>query len=130
MRNAERILIVEDDPDIQDILVEMLTPLCQAVKSAFTAHEAETLLKDATLVICDQLLENGNRGLDLYRICRERYPATPFLLMSGLPDEIFDQLVSEGVDCPPFLMKPFTRAQLQATLEEALLLKATQRAST
>jgi len=109
-RSMRRILIVEDDPDLETVLVRIVRSIDRAlvVDWAVTAHEAELLLsrRSYCAVLADCMLEGKRSGAQLERVCERLQPRAPFALMSALPPpEKVGEV--EGLRVP-FLRKPFS----------------------
>jgi DNA-binding NtrC family response regulator len=107
-----KILIVEDDPTlasiVDDLIRQTLTDVTvlwsPTVEGALLFLDAETI----DLVVSDNNLAGEMKGTDLWRNCALRYPALPFILMSGdRYADIKDKLVLKGAVTPPFVSKPF-----------------------
>jgi DNA-binding NtrC family response regulator len=118
----QRILIVEDEIELQLLLREALAPLGAEIHVAGTLDEAQSaiLAHDFDVVLSDQQLHGEAGGLKLFEICMNLCPDTRFLLMSAFPDLLFMGLKQTGIRCPPFLPKPF-RVQECRKLVKSLL---------
>src|SRR3954466_1210064 len=99
MRGAEHILIVEDDPDVAQILEELLQDSGYSTSLAATlaAAQAALALTHFDLVLCDLLLPDGNAEMELRS-------QAPCLFMAGHPEAV-QRLREEGSH---YLAKPFT----------------------
>jgi PAS domain S-box-containing protein len=115
---SARVLVVEDEPAVRDVVVSWLTEIgyrTSGVPSAEIAlAELETELYD--LVLSDAMLA-GLSGVELAGRLRGIAPQTRFLLMSGYASEYVVRGESPG---GPVLQKPFTLAALAAAVEERL----------
>lgn len=87
MENGEKILVVEDDGFLGDLLTEHLKKNGIDVKLSRDAETAYTIIKEEPLklVFLDLLLP-GMSGLDLLRKLREEgiIPALPIIVLSNL----------------------------------------------
>ncbi|MBX3248774.1 MAG: response regulator [Myxococcales bacterium] len=118
---AQRILIVEDDDGVRDLLVTTLRLRGLAVDAARTAEEAMSLEQRYDVALVDLTLGDGS-GLEVVRWLRERKSARTVVAMSGLPQ--MPQV--DGESAPDrWLRKPFDSRQLF----EALGLEALQEAT-
>jgi len=111
VRNS-RILVVDDDAEMQEMVAWMLRPKGFLVDQAFTAAEAKRLQAKhrPQLVVLDVLLPDGN-GLELLRQWRLIYPDMAILMLSALgapPDRV--RGLDHGAD--DYLSKPFEGAEL------------------
>ena len=110
LRGRERVLLVEDDPDIRDFVARTLTGFGYRVREAATGREALALLApDAPvdLLLSDMTMPGGISGYDLVLEARRQQPELRVLLMSGFTD-MAGQLPA---DCA-LLEKPFQKLDL------------------
>jgi len=87
----ERILLVEDNPEVALVTAQMLRSMGFAVELANRARKALARLDAGQrfdLLLSDVVMPDGMTGLDLARAVRQRYPALPILLMSGYNDVV------------------------------------------
>ena len=111
-----RVLVVEDDAAINDVVATRLSRDDHAVTQAFSGSEARLLLgkKDAhfDLVVCDLMLP-GVTGEELVGLIREHNATTPIIVISARTtpaDKI--GLLQLGAD--DYLTKPFDLDELAA----------------
>jgi len=118
MPTTKPILLVEDDPDIHDML-------CDEIKEAGHTADCVKTLSDAlakvqprshALAICDLMLPDGS-GRELARLA-EAYGIRT-LLITGHPD-MADELERADI---PHLQKPFSLALLREVLQQLLISK-------
>jgi PAS domain S-box-containing protein len=116
------VLVVEDEPAVRELVVRILKEDGYEVLAAEDGQDALRLLGGRLappgLVITDVLMPRMN-GRQLGDALREMHPELPVLYMSGDIGEniVLRQLVPEGA---PFLRKPFTPAQLLASISAVL----------
>jgi len=124
VQHARRVLVADDDADVCALLEVALAPL-----AAVTAvHDAEAALElvatqPAYDVIVSDFMLPGIDGVELVERIRRgaRSPRVSILMISGHGEqEVGDRARAAGVDA--FLDKPFTVAQLRATVGELLVL--------
>jgi signal transduction histidine kinase/DNA-binding response OmpR family regulator len=116
---VERVLLVEDDPTVLALTLDMLTGLGYKATTATNATEAlDVLRSDARidLLFSDVVMPGGISGVDLARTARELRPGLPVLLTSGFMGE---GAVLETAEFP-LLDKPYETAQLAAKLRGVL----------
>jgi|SRR5579864_1843796 len=125
---SRRVLVVDDDPAIQEVCRRTLREkgiLCQEAGTCQMALEMlQTLPFD--LVLLDVELPDGS-GPDLLKELRERDPKSnlKIILMSGSCGTAeLAQALLKGAD--DFLAKPFEMAELQARVRSILRLKRAQ----
>lgn len=113
-----KILIVDDDQDLQEYLRAGLDPYFSLVMIATTAEEAKSVIGGLCkfdAIICDFQLPDSD-GLKVYQWVREeKEMATPFLMISG-----FSPLLPEGDPAFDFLAKPFLPQQLISRIKNLL----------
>jgi two-component system cell cycle sensor histidine kinase/response regulator CckA len=120
--SGELVLVVEDEPSIQDLLARMLGNLGYQLRvaangaEALIAVEKEGLKPD--LLITDTVMP-GMSGRVLAERLRQIQPGLKVLYMSGYTD---NAIVHHGVLDPgtPFLQKPFNMGALAGKVREVL----------
>jgi DNA-binding response OmpR family regulator len=112
---APHILLVEDDPDLIGVLVQVLEEAGYRVSAAAQRAEARALLRRGgiDLVVTDSALRGGN-GDDLAKAAQRR--KVPVIMISGEPGRI-ERLTGGGT---PFLPKPFRAADLLRLVAQLL----------
>ena len=119
---AGTILVVEDDPDVQRMLITTLSRAGHQVLAAGSGEEALKVLASQAetidLVMTDMIM-GGMNGRELAERAARDYPGVRVLLTSGWSD---DRKMHEGVrdNDLAFLRKPFTRTALLRKLEGML----------
>ena len=116
--------MVEDESGLRDWFEAMFRTVGREVEWITSGELAEKLLQDESkrwdLIVSDFDLHSRLNGLDLWKLSQRRQPDTPFLLISGVPDHLFHQMIRSGAPCPEFLLKPFGAQEFQKTLEAML----------
>ena len=120
--DSVRVLIVEDDPSIQDILEAALMDAGFSVDAKATAEAAIEILETAdpvyTAVMTDiNLTPRGATGWDVGRRARELNAAVAVVYMTG--DAAADW-PSHGVPGSILLSKPFAPAQAVTAISHLL----------
>ncbi len=115
-----RLLIVDDDPDLLKLLSLRLGAAGYAVTTARDGREALGKLEATQphLIITD-LRMDGLNGLELFDLISEKYPTLPVIMLTAhgsIPDAI--DATRKGVYS--YLTKPFDGQQLIETIETAL----------
>ncbi|WP_434362019.1 PAS-domain containing protein [Parasalinivibrio latis] len=111
------LLLVEDDDDVADPLMALLTQLNVSVSRVKGADEALAVLTDfpAEYVLSDINLGSRHTGVWLYKQLALRYPDLPVTLMSGMPKETL--IADFGFQTQwPLLTKPVTHPVLLQVL--------------
>jgi PAS domain S-box-containing protein len=117
---GQRILVVDDDPQIVKVCEEALQASGFVVESRLNGREAIALLreKDFDLFIVDLMLPDID-GFEILRIAREHAPSTAKIIIT---DHGTMERALEGtrVGVHGFLEKPFTPGDLIAAAQDAL----------
>ncbi len=122
--HQHRLLIVDDDPSIHELLQAMLVGTSWEADSASNGEEALTQLESHrdfhsyNLVLADILMP-GMDGLTLLGRLRTRYPDIPVVIMTvkNTPEHVLGSLRREAA---AYIAKPFSRDALLTTLQNAL----------
>jgi len=125
LRMAERILLVEDDPRLADMLSEYLGQAgCRITVASLGASALKHLSSaEYDAVILDLMLPDMD-GLDVCRQLRA-HSDTPVLMLTGRGDAI-DRIVGLELGADDYLPKPFEPRELLARLR-AILRRGTRR---
>lgn len=114
-----RILVIDDDPDVRELLDEYLSGQGFLVTTAAAAAEARQALERVrpALVLLDVGLP-GEDGLSLARHIRERHEIG-IVMVSGAGETV-DRIVGLEVGADDYLAKPFDLRELRARLKSVL----------
>ena len=114
---ARRILVVEDNLDLGDLLVMHLREAGYAVQKAGDGRGALESLEDGSfdLVILDLMLPDLD-GLDICRRLRTRSDYLPILMLTAKSTE-FDRVLGLEVGADDYLTKPFSIRELLARVK-------------
>jgi DNA-binding response OmpR family regulator len=116
---SDTILVVEDEPSLQETLVYNLKKQGYRVESAGdgpSALEAARRIKP-DLIVLDIMLP----GLDGFEVCKilRREMTVPILMLTARDDEI-DRVVGLEVGADDYLTKPFSMRELMARVKAQL----------
>jgi len=122
MGNRELLLVVEDDPALRALVVQLLHRLGYRTVAAGDAAGALRLLAAETgvaLLLADMVLPGGKNGAELSREAQALKPGLPVLFMSGYTENavIHNGRLDPGVR---LLEKPFTTSKLAQAVRQAL----------
>jgi two-component system response regulator PilR (NtrC family) len=124
MSPRQKVLIVDDEPDIRELLEITLGRMKLDTWSARNAGEAQALLKRETFDLCltDMRLPDGT-GLELLQLIQQRHPQVPVAMITayGNVDIAINALKAGAFD---FLSKPVDLTRLRELVTSALLLPA------
>jgi putative nucleotidyltransferase with HDIG domain len=118
---ADRILIVDDEEPIRDFVSAMLSSANYTCSQASSGNEALALLdsgEEFELMLSD-LMMPGMDGTALLEASKERYPDLPVVMVTAVTD-VSVALGAIRNGAYDYLLKPFERDQLLATVRRAL----------
>ena len=118
---SERILIVDDEETIREIVSSMLTSANFNCRQAASGMEALALLdsgEEFELMLSDLMMANLD-GIGLLEKTKERFPDMPVVMVTAVHD-ISVALAALRNGAYDYLLKPFEREQLLATVRRAL----------
>ena len=119
MANKQRILIVDDDENIAELISLYLTKECFDTS---IVHDGESALTEfdsfePNLVLLDLMLP----GIDGYQVCREiRAKSTTPIIMLSAKGEIFDKVLGLELGADDYMEKPFDSKELVARCKAVL----------
>jgi CheY-like chemotaxis protein/anti-sigma regulatory factor (Ser/Thr protein kinase) len=115
-----RLLIVDDDPSIHELVQAMLAGTSWKADSVFTGEETLARLQTHSYeVVLADILMPGMDGLALLGQLRARHPDIPVVMttVKNTPDHVLGSLRREAA---AYVSKPFTRDTILTTLQNAL----------
>jgi two-component system response regulator PilR (NtrC family) len=120
---AEKVLIIDDEPDICELLEITLSRMGLQTLAAQSAAQARKLMTEHSFNLCltDMRLPDGN-GLDLVDHIQQRYPGTPVAVITahGNMEAAIRAMKSGAFD---FISKPIDLKNLRQLVASALKLK-------
>src|SRR6516162_6617514 len=118
---AERILVVDDEEPIREIVSSMLSFANYQCRQAASGREALALLdsgEEFALMLSDLMMADLD-GIGLLERTKERYPDMPVVMVTAVHD-ISVALAAIRNGAYDYLLKPFEREQLLNTVSRAL----------
>lgn len=119
MVGKQKILIVDDDENIAELVALYLTKECFDTKivndgeSALMTYEAY----EPSLILLDLMLP----GIDGYQVCREiRSKSNTPIIMLSAKGEIFDKVLGLELGADDYMEKPFDSKELVARVKAVL----------
>ena len=108
----DKICIVEDEADLNQLLRCYLENADYAVESYATFHDAQLQIgnPEISVWVIDIMLPDGN-GLDLLKQLKATHPSTPCIIISAKGDR-FDRVAGFEFGCDDYISKPFLPAEL------------------
>ncbi len=117
----DRILVVDDEETIREIVSSMLAGAHFQARQASSGNEALSILEasdEFDLVLSDLMMPEMD-GIALLEQVKERYPDMPIVMVTAVHDiSVALQALRNGAY--DYLLKPFEREQLLATVRRAL----------
>ncbi len=119
MADRQRILIVDDDENIAELISLYLTKECFETHIVYDGESAlseyRTFRPD--LILLDLMLP----GIDGYQVCREirRENNTPIIMLSA-KGEVFDRVLGLELGADDYMIKPFDSKELVARVKAVL----------
>tara|TARA_R110002072_G_scaffold23949_3_gene82059 strand:- start:40575 stop:41891 length:1317 start_codon:yes stop_codon:yes gene_type:complete len=120
MLKKENILIVDDDPNILELIQRHLHSLDYHTFKAISVKEAVAILRDTEidLLITDLKMPEVN-GFELIQFVSEHYPKMPKLVVTGYPS-VQDELSVIKSGAIDYIVKPFTKDELKKGVLKSL----------
>jgi PAS domain S-box-containing protein len=114
---AKSVLLIEDNPEVAEVTVDLLRQLGHQVTAMNDAESALAALAQQTfdIVLSDIVMTGSMNGLDLARTIRERRPGMPVVLATG-----YSKVAEEASREFPVLRKPYQISDLGRVLSSAL----------
>ena len=119
MSEKQRILIVDDDENIAELISLYLTKECYETRIVSDGDQAIPVWRSFRphLIILDLMLP----GKDGYQICREirQTDHTPIIMLSA-KGEVFDKVLGLELGADDYIIKPFDSKELVARVKAVL----------
>ena len=119
MIGKQRILIVDDDENIAELISLYLTKECFDTKIVFNGEDALSTFEtyEPNLILLDLMLP----GIDGYQVCRElRSTSQVPIIMLSAKGEIFDKVLGLELGADDYMIKPFDSKELVARVKAVL----------
>ena len=119
MVNRQKIMIVDDDENIAELISLYLTKECFNTR---IVHDGESAMREfdtygPNLVLLDLMLP----GMDGYQVCRElrQRSSVPIIILSA-KGEVFDKVLGLELGADDYMIKPFDSKELVARVKAVL----------
>lgn len=115
----QKILIVDDDVNIAELISLYLTKECYDTRMVNDGEEALAVYDQyqPNLILLDLMLP----GIDGYQVCREiRTKSNVPIIMLSAKGEIFDKVLGLELGADDYIMKPFDSKELVARVKAVL----------
>ena len=119
MASKQRILIVDDDENIAELISLYLTKECYETKIVYDGESAlsELSVFKPNLILLDLMLP----GIDGYQVCREirKNNNVPIIMLSA-KGETFDKVLGLELGADDYIIKPFETKEMVARVRLCL----------
>ena len=119
MAAKQKILIVDDDVNISELISLYLMKECYETRIAYDGEEALILFEtfEPNLILLDLMLP----GIDGYQVCREirTHSQIPIIMLSA-KGETFDKVLGLELGADDYMVKPFDTKELVARVKAVL----------
>lgn len=119
MISKQKVLIVDDDENIAELISLYLTKECYDTKCVHDGEEAIHAFEsyEPNLILLDLMLP----GMDGYQVCREirSKSSTPIIMLSA-KGEVFDKVLGLELGADDYMIKPFDTKELVARVKAVL----------
>jgi PAS domain S-box-containing protein len=114
-RKSEQALVVDDQPDVLDMAVELFKILGYKVYSAHSGEEAIRILNEQSSmdILFSDVAMPGMNGVELAQQARTIVPSIKILLASGYPGKALEMINLEAF---PLISKPYRLADIAKEL--------------
>ena len=119
MATKQKILIVDDDNNIAELVALYLTKECFETKIVNDGEEAlkQFHIFHPDLILLDLMLP----GIDGYQVCREiRHTSDVPIIMLSAKGEVFDKVLGLELGADDYIMKPFDSKEMVARVKAVL----------
>ena len=119
MAAKQKILIVDDDNNIAELISLYLTKECYDTRIVNDGEEALIAYQqyNPNLILLDLMLP----GIDGYQVCREvRAKNSVPIIMLSAKGEVFDKVLGLELGADDFIVKPFDMKELSARVKAVL----------
>lgn len=119
MATKQKILIVDDDENIAELISLYLTKECFDTMMVHDGEKALVAFESyrPSLILLDLMLP----GIDGYQVCREiRTRSSVPIIMLSAKGEVFDKVLGLELGADDYIMKPFDSKELVARVKAVL----------
>ena len=119
MAERQRVLIVDDDANIAELISLYLIKECYETKIVYDGEEALKVFPvfHPNIILLDLMLP----GIDGYQVCRElRASSQVPIIMLSAKGEIFDKVLGLELGADDYMIKPFDSKELVARVKAVL----------
>jgi two-component system phosphate regulon response regulator OmpR len=117
---AQKILVLDDEPDLRILLTRYLTEQGFAVRAVAEASQLDRLLQRESFdVLILDIMMRGEDGLSVCRRLRAQGDTIPIIMLTARADPV-DRILGRDVGADEYLVKPFNPRELLACIHALL----------
>jgi len=122
MPEKKLIFIIDDDPDIRDLVRAVLESAGFATKTAANGSEGIALFEgeNPDLVLCDMMMEQIDSGARVVQEIRTKNTRVPVFLLSSIGDATARYMDVKGLGFSGVIQKPVLPEKLIETIKKSL----------
>lgn len=117
--DKQKILIVDDDDNISELIAMYLTKECYDTRTCSDGESAIAAFREymPNLILLDLMLP----GMDGYQVCRTiRHESQVPIIMLSAKGEVFDKVLGLELGADDYIIKPFDSKELVARVKAVL----------
>jgi response regulator RpfG family c-di-GMP phosphodiesterase len=115
----KRILVVDDEPEIRDVLCELLSDDYECLAAASAEEALESFRAGRFELVISDIMMSGMSGLEMVPYVHADSPQTVVVMISGV-QTIESAIETLRVGAFDYIMKPFDLRQVEAAVERAI----------
>lgn len=118
----KKILVVDDDPDIQEFCRTILEAAGYEVVSALAAQEGRRRMAEGRpdLVVLDVMMETADAGFEMAMWLGREHPGLPVIMLSSIADAADQVFDTSALPVSVLVNKPMTPKELLSQVEKLL----------
>ncbi len=116
---SPRILIVDDEVEITEILADLLSEDYECVRAGSAEHALSQLADNQFQLVISDITMPGMSGLEMIPHVKDRSPETVVVMISGM-QTVESAIGALRLGAFDYLMKPFDLRQVEAVVKRAL----------
>lgn len=119
---AKKVLVIDDDPEVREFCVNVLTAKGYEVNTVEQARLAIDAIRKQkpNLIILDVMMERVDSGFTLTQDIAKAFPELPILLFSSILEAASDNFDVHALPAAAFAQKPVSPAELIRLVETLL----------
>lgn len=122
MPETKKILVIDDDADILDMLRMVLTREGFEVVTAHSGSDGMVAIQNSLpdLILCDMMMESIDAGLKTAQAIRTQYPDIPIFLISSIAEATAASIETSEIGFNGIFQKPLDPSYIAVTIKNFL----------